>query len=193
MKKIKKFKITLRTREITRLLKATSELKEITPQLEEAVQSETINIQKIVSPAAICETFFKDKFPQELLVSPPDNWVAASVYLVTVGTDIEKLKNEAHARGENILSQIIHSAGLEALEQSAAFVQRLIVDEAKDENCELSDRKRLNTPEFYTNLFASLPGDKIGVKITENNLLDPLYSSGGIIYWMPLKKKGSKN
>jgi hypothetical protein len=39
-------------------------------------------------------------------------------------------------------------------------------------------------------LFNSLPGDKIEVKILENNTLQPLYSSGGVIYWTPLKKKG---
>ncbi|MFH1369252.1 MAG: hypothetical protein ABII64_09020 [Elusimicrobiota bacterium] len=192
MKKIKKFKINLRAREVTRLLKATAEITEITPQLEEAIQRETLNVQKSVSPAAIYETFFKEKYPEGLLVSPPDVWVAGSIYLVTLGEEIELLKDEALSRGENLLSQIIHSAGLEALEQSAGFVQRLMAEESKEENCELSDRKRVNTPEFYKTLFASLPGDKIGVQILENNLLKPLYSSGGIIYWIQQKKRGGK-
>lgn len=193
LKKIKKFKITLRNREVTRLLKATTEVTEVTPQLEEAIQAETLNVVKNASCAAVYDTFFKENFPAELVISPPENWVAVSVYLVTVGDNIEAFKNEAHSRGENILSQIIHSSGLEALEQSAGFIQKLIADEAKEENCELSDRKRVNTPEFYNSLFKILPGDKIGVQLLEAGTLKPLYSSGGVIYWIPLKKRGGRN
>jgi hypothetical protein len=190
MKKIKKFKINLRVREVTRLFKATAENPEITPQLEEAIQRETQNIQKAISPAAIYETYFKEKFPAEVNIAQPDNWVAASLYLVTLGGGIEEIRNSAAGRGENLLGQIMHAIGLEALEQSANFIQKLIEDEAKEEGCELSDRKRVNTPEFYKSLFKSLPGDKIEVTIQENNTLRPLYSSGGVIYWLPLKKKG---
>ncbi len=189
MKKIKKFKINVRVREVMRLFKATAENPEITPQLEEAIEKQTASVSKLLAPAAVYETFFKEKFPHELIVSPPDNWVAASLYLVTVGGEIERVKNEAAARGENFVSQIIHAIGLESLEQSANFVCKLIDGEAQEEGCDLSDRKRVNTADFYRTLFVSLPGDKIDVKLLDNNTLSPLYSSGGVIYWLPLKKK----
>jgi len=193
MKKIKKFKINFRQREVVRLLKNTTQITEITSQLEEAILQESQRLSKVVMPAAIYETLQKEHLPQELIVSPPDNWVAASLYLITISNIVEEEIKEAQRRGENILGQVLHALSLEALEQSTNFVQRLINEEAKSDSCELSDRQRITAVPVWRKLFEILPGDKIGVQCLENGVLQPLYSSAGIVYWIPVKKKNAKS
>lgn len=192
MKKIKNFKINIRPREVMRLLKNTTRLGEITPQIEEMVQRETRRLQKVVAPAAIYETQPKEKFPQALAADPPENWVAASVYLFTIGHDIEREISEARKRDENVLSDILHSIAIEALEQSGNFINRLLLDEAKEESCELSCRQSVGNGDPWQSFLRILPGDKIGVERRDEEAFSPRYTSGTVVFWSPVKKRGSK-
>ena len=82
---------------------------------------------------------------------------------------------------------------MEALEQSNNFVCRLITEEAKDESCELSRYQRINSPSAWEQFTALVPGEKIGMTVINGEQFSPLYSSGAVIYWVPLKKsRGSK-
>jgi hypothetical protein len=190
MKKIKKFKINIRQREVLRLLKSTARI-EITPQLEQAVLQESQRLAKIASPAAIYETLQKEKVPQELAFSAPPTWVAASFFLITISSVMENEIKEAQRRGEQILGQMLHAISLEALEQATNFVERLLVEEAKEENCEFSDRVMISESPAWETFFTILPGDKVGVQLLANGTLQPLYSSAGILYWIPVKKHRS--
>jgi len=186
MKKIKKFKINLRAREIMRLLKKTTKIPELTPELEDKVESETRRLQKYITPAAIYETVKKDEFPFELRVQEPGNWVAATSYSVTIGDNIEnKLKEN---RGNDTLEMITHAVALEGIEQSVNFIQRLIREEAAGEDCEISKELEMNSKDLLKKVFSIVPGDKIGITLTESGVLNPQYSSSGIIYWIPIKK-----
>lgn len=189
MKKIKNFKINLRFREIIRLLKSTAAISEVTPQIEDAVRQEIARLSPEIVPAAVYDTLAKDKLSPELLKLLPAQAVAASVYTVTINKTLEDDVNEAQNRGEKILNQILHSLALEAIEQASNFIQRLISDEAKSETCELAGRCVFDSSMGFGNIFAVLPGEKIGVQVTEKGTLSPLYSSCGIIPWLPVKKR----
>ncbi len=191
MRKIKNFRINFRQREVLRLLKKTTQITEVTPQLEEAISQESQRLAKLITPAAIYETLQKEKLAQELSVSPPGNWVAASLYLITISNTIEEEIKEAQRRGEHILGHILHALSLEALEQSTNFVERLLEDEAKQETCDLSDRVPVAATEAWAKFFEVLPGEKIGVQLLDNGSLQPLFSSGGVMYWTPSKKQRS--
>ena len=192
MKKIKKFKINCRSREILRILKTTTEISQMTPQLEEAVQRESLRLRGMITPAAIYDTHPKDKMPGDLAVSAPGKWIAASIYLVTIGDEVEEEIRESRLRGERMLSSILHAIAVEALDQSARFVQRLVGEEAGNEGCELTKYQQVGADGSWEQFFRVLPGDKIGVSRSDNGAFDPLYSSGGISYWIPLKKRGAK-
>jgi len=191
MKKIKKFKIHLRQREIARLLKTTTKT-EVTPQLEEAIQRECLRLQPLISPAAVYETQPKEKTPAELSAGAPDKWVAASSYIVTIGGEVEGEIREAQVRGEDILSQLLHAVTMEALEQTDNFVQRLIADEAKEDGCDLAGSRGIEGNDAWAAFSQILPGDKIGVQHIEENQFQPMYSAAGIVYWIPVKKKNQR-
>jgi hypothetical protein len=68
----------------------------------------------------------------------PLKWIAESVFFVTIGGDLyEKYKKNERTFGEHI-GKIISAVGVDALEQSKNFVQRLISNEAQGENCKIS-------------------------------------------------------
>ena len=188
MKKIKKFKINLRNREITRLLKKTTKISEINPDIEEKVEAESRRLRRFISPAAIYETVPKDKFPGELKVSEPKNWVAATAYVVTVGDAIEKELKENRAKDNGESEAIAHTIALEGVEQSVNFIERLIREEALGENCEISKEQPLDSKKLLAKLFGIIPGEKIGASLASDGSLIPQYSSSGIIYWMPVSK-----
>lgn len=190
MKKIRKFKINLRMREIMRLLKTTARISEITPQLEEAISREARRVIPVFAPSAIYETVLKEKLQNELIVSAPEKWVAATVFLVTIGSDIEHEIKEAQGKDENILSQILHAAALEALEQSGSFVYRLINEEAKEDECAITRQQLVNSASILEKILEILPLEKIGVQVLDKETFQPMYTSAGIVYWVPLKKQG---
>ncbi len=192
MKKIKNFKINLRMREVIRILKTTTPAPEITAQLEEAIQRESQRVQKIIVPAAMYDTQPREKIPPELAVVAPEYWVAASAFLITIGSDVEREIKDARDRGETILPQILHSIALESLEQSVNFVRRLIVEEAKDDECELSRNQPVGAGTAWEKFSLVLPGDKIGVTRADEETYHPLYSSCGVIFLTPLKKRAAK-
>lgn len=189
MKKIINFKINIRQKEVIRLLK--TKVSEITPQLVEAVEEESKRIQKTIVPAGIFETIAKDKNDKitSLTVSPPSNWVASSFYIVTIGDLIEKEIKDAQTRQESILSNILHTLAMEALDQTTNFICRLINSEAVDDECETAVRQNITDANSFNILMEFLPAEKIGIKTTHENTIHPLYSSAGIIFWLPAKKK----
>jgi hypothetical protein len=189
MKKIKHFKINFRQREILRLLKTTARLSEMTAQLEEAVMRESERLHSIVAPAAMYETQQRDKLPAEFASAGPGSSIAASLYLVTIGSGVEQEIKDAQQREENIVSQILHAIAIEALEQSNNFVLRLLADEAKEDGCELSQQQTISAPDSLTKFFEILPGDKIGVQRSGDAAFQPLYSHAGASFWLPLKKR----
>ncbi|MCB4792507.1 MAG: hypothetical protein LHV68_11575 [Elusimicrobia bacterium] len=189
MKKIKGFKINLRFREILRFLKATANISEITLQLEEAVKREKARFEKAVKPSAVFETIPKEKIDFELGVDMPEGWIAASFFVATLGSAVEKDITDAKEASENLLEKILHSIFLEALEQSANFINRLLSDEAKEESCEISERQKVSSYAVLEKIFKMISVDKIGVNLLESKELQPQYTSCGVFFWVPNTKK----
>jgi hypothetical protein len=193
--KIRNFKISLNTRDILRLLKNTSKISEITPQLEQAAERESERLKKKLNLAAIYETVQKDKLPEELAEGGPEDWVAATLYLATLGSEVESEIEEAQNKNESILSQMLHSISMEALDQATNFIKRLISEEAKKDDYEISKPrvlKELENEKYFKSFFSIIPAEKINVSLSGTNTLTPLYSSWGIIYWTPVKKRVKK-
>lgn len=185
MKKIKRFKINIRTREVLRLLKNTTK---IVPdaRIEDLVRQESVRVQKCISPAALYETHPADKIPQELIINPPSNWVAASLFIITIGAAMETEIAEAPDEEKGA---VLHAIALEGLEQSCNFVHRLIIEEGKDESCEVTRDMPLTALAAEEKVFSLMPPDKIGVRLTGENMFEPRYSLCALSYWSPVKKR----
>ena len=172
-----------------RLLKSVSRIAEITPEIEDEIHRQSRRMSGIIAPAALYDTLPRDKFPQELAVEPPEQWVAASIYLATIGGDSQSEILNTQNSGDQLTGQMLHSIALESLEQSGNFIRRLLEDEAKEEACELSRQKPVNGEASWKKLIELLPGEKIGVSFLGGERFSPMYSTGGIFYWTPLKKR----
>ncbi len=192
VKKIKNFRINCRSREIIRILKTTTRITAVTAQLEEEVLRESRRLQPFIHPAAVYDAQQKDKIPPEMMISPPDKWVALGAYAVTVGTEVEEAIRDASKRGETMVNDILHAVALEALEQTVSFVQRLMNEEAREESCELSGHQQVMSEQAWNHVNGFLNAGKIGVSLTAEGCFVPRYSSCGIHFWAPQKKRGSK-
>jgi hypothetical protein len=69
---------------------------------------------------------------------------------------------------------------------------RILNEEAKREDCELTDQNRITSYSVLENVFKILESDKIGVKLLENKAFEPQYTACGIVFWIPTKKQSSK-
>ena len=172
-----------------RLLKSTAHIPDITPEIEDEIHRQSRRMNGIIAPAALYDTLPREKFPKELVAEPPENWVAASVYLATIGEGAQNDLLSAQNSGEQLVGQVLHSVALESLDQSGNFIRRLIEDEAKEDSCELSRQKTVSGEESWKKLLELLPGDKIGISFLGGDRFSPMYSTGGIIFWTPLKKR----
>ncbi|MFN3967221.1 MAG: hypothetical protein ACK4JE_05950 [Endomicrobiia bacterium] len=190
MKKIKKFKISLRKREVLRNLKLISEIKEITPQLEEIISKEIEKSIEYIHPASVFETFSIDELNKKFGLKFEQQYPAISIIVVTIGNEIEKIIEELKSRGEILHSQIVHSIGIEACESSKNFIYKIIDEEAKEEECILLAPEKQNE-ENSKNIIRNFDVKRIGVFIDDKNTIQPIYTDVSIVKWQTRTKKQS--
>ncbi|MBU0952229.1 MAG: hypothetical protein KKH91_05335 [Elusimicrobia bacterium] len=191
--KIKKFKVSLRKKEIFRNLKLTTEIKEITPQLDEAVLKEIEKSNNYLSPAGVTETFPLSEALSKFELAPQDFEqkpvpISVSVIVVTIGNTIEKEIELARQSGKPLHSEIIHSLGLEACNSSLNFIYRIINEESAEEECTLLPLEKLSG-DIEKSVTKKMDTQRIGVSIDENNQIHPVYSCAAIIRWINKVKK----
>lgn len=190
MKKIKKFKVRLRKREIIHNLKLNTQIQEITPQIEEVILKEIEKSEEYLSPASVFDTFSPDAAEKnfDLEFEQESKPVAVSVVVVTVGSAIEKEIECAKQRGEKLHSDIIQAIGLEACDSSINFIYRILNEEAREEEYSLMPIEK-TTGDFEKNIVRKSDTKKINVYIDDKNQIQPPYSSVAIVRWLPTRKK----
>jgi hypothetical protein len=190
MRKIKNFKVTLRVKDILRVVRKLINAVDVSVELEETIQRCSRFYVKFLSPSVVYDTFSKESLPFVYEKDIPPKWVAESIFFVTIGSDLEdEYKKNENAFGEHT-SKIVSAIAVDALEQSKNFVQRIISNEAQDENCEVRRAADIGN-EYYEEISNVIPADKIGVSV-EEGVVYPKYSSAGLFYWVPSKKKTKK-
>ncbi|MCL2484941.1 MAG: hypothetical protein FWF00_01775 [Endomicrobia bacterium] len=187
MRKIKNFKVNLRVREISRVIKKLVNVPEMPTELEEAVQKGCYFYSKFLSLSVVYDTFAKDSLDFIYDKDVPPKWVARSIYFLTIGSGLsEEFKKNEQAFGEHT-GKIVSAVAVDALEQGKNFLQRLTAGEASDENCEIS--RCIEIPaDLYEEAIKIVPADKIGVALNEG-IFSPQYSVCGLFYWIPSKNK----
>ncbi|MDR1434302.1 hypothetical protein [Candidatus Endomicrobiellum devescovinae] len=190
MRKIKNFKVTLRVKDISRVIRKLINAVDVSAELEETIQRSSRFYVKFLSPSVVYDTFSKESLPFVYEKDIPPKWIAESIFFVTIGSALEEeCKKNENAFGEHT-SKIVSAIAVDALEQSKNFVQRIISNETQDENCEVTRAVDIGS-EYYEEVCKVIPVDKIGVS-TEVGTIYPKYSSAGLFYWIPSKKKTKK-
>jgi len=190
MRKIRNFKVNLREREVIHNLKLITEIKEFTPQLQEAVRKEMERAKEYLSPASVFDTFeveesiekFGLEIEQSLKVS------SISIIIATVGQDIEKEIENATNRDEKIISQIINAIGMEALNSTLNFIYKILNEDARKEESELLQNEKISG-DMEKEIIKKFDAKRINVYVTENNQVKPVYTAVGLAKWVPRKKR----
>lgn len=191
MRKIKNFKISIRTREISRIMRKFLNVDSLPIELEESVQKSCFVCEKIIKPAVVYDTYSKESILFSFETKTPEKWIAVSPYVLTIGNVLQ----EEYSKNRSVFGeygvQIISAIAADALEQSKNFIQKLLSSEATDENCELS--RSVDFPQQYNNeLLKYLPIEKINLSLSEDGSFIPANSIAGLYYWIPLKKRNRK-
>lgn len=192
MRKIKNFKISIRTREVSRIVKKLLNVEELDIEVEEAVQKSCFICEKIIRPAVVYDTFSKESMIFPIEIEAPEKWIAVSPYILTIGNVLQ----EEYEKNKDIFGkyavQIISAISADALDQSKSFIQKIIVSEmSKDDYCELS--RNIEIPQDYNQeIIKYLPIEKINLSLSEDNKFIPINTSAGLFYWIPLKKRSRK-
>ncbi len=174
MTKIKKFRVTLRPREVARWLKKEKGM-EITPDLELEIESQ-IKEARWLAPAAVYTTLTRQTAEKTTPVSFPDQSVALSITAVSIGPVPED--------SSAMLQALVH----EALSQTVQFVTRLITEQAKEEDCEMSAPESVQDPTLAATLATLVGVNRIGITVDASHPVLPSYSRVCHSFWTPVGK-----
>ena len=192
MRKIKNFKISIKTREVSRIVKKLLNVEDLDIEVEEAIQKSCFVCEKIIKPAVVYVTFSKESMFFNIDIDIPEKWIAVSPYVLTIGNVLQEQYEKNKSLFGNYAVQIISAISADALEQSKSFVQKIINSEiTKEDNCELS--RSIEIPQQYNQeIIKYLPIEKINISLSEENKFVPINTSAGLYYWIPLKKRNRK-
>jgi len=196
MRKIKNFKINIRPREISRMLRKLLNVEELSIDIEEAVQKACFFYNQTIVPAVVYDTFSKESMICSFAdIETPEKWIAISPYVVTIGNKLqEEFNNNQEKFGEYTI-QIVSAISSDTLSQAKNFVQKILTDDAQNDYCELSRSIEVNS-NLYPEICKVLPIEKINVSLLnleENKFkFEPSNTITGLYYWIPKKKRSKR-
>ncbi len=189
MTKIKNFRVSLRAREMARWLKKEKGM-EGSPDLELAIEGLIKTSVQWVRPAAVYTTLTRRIAEKTTSISLPKEAVAMSLAAVSIGPalEVERQASSLDTQREALLSALLH----EALAQAQQFAMRLIAEQAKEEDCEMSPPE-LVTDEALVSSLASLLGlSRIGIDLGATPPVLPPHSRVCFSFWTPVGKGSSR-
>jgi hypothetical protein len=189
MTKIKNFRIQLRTRDMARWLKKERGL-ETTPELEVSVEQAGKEAKRWIEPAAVYTTLTRQIAEKTTTISFPDKAIAISIVAVSIGPALEAERKSAEAGSST--ETLLAAVQQEALAQALQFAIRLVQDQAKEEDCEMS------APVFSPDLFTSstlptlLGVQRIGIAFDASTQELPSHARVAWLFWTPVGKSSSR-
>ncbi len=189
MTKIKNFRVTLRPREMARWLKKERGV-DTTPELELAIEQVSKDAKTWVMPAAGYITLARKTAEKATAVSLPPGAIALSVAAVTIGGALEKERLAAGAGSprEMLLAALEH----EALAQAIQFTARLLSDQAKEEDCEMSAAVTVKEEAAVQSLAALVGVSRIGIQMDASSPGLPPHARLTCWFWTPAGKGSSE-
>jgi hypothetical protein len=190
MTKIKNFRIMLRPREIARWLKNERKLT-VTPELEAAIEYQIQDAKRSLQPAAVYTTLTRPIAEKTLSMSFPETAVAVSVLAVTLGSGLESERQAAGSRQDALQESLLAGVQQEALAQAIQFVLRLVQEQAKEEDCEMSAPVSEQDAPVLTPLATLLGIQRIGVDWDASGVW-PLFARMAWTFWTPVGKNAPR-
>jgi hypothetical protein len=184
MTKIKNYRITLRAREVARLLKAEAKL-QITPALEASIEHAINEARRQLQPSAVYTTLSRSTAEKATPLPMADPAVAASAIAVTIGTALNEEIQSATDRQDTLQASLLQALRVEALQQAVQFIMRLIEDQAKEEECEMSAPRDVNDGVLLTSLGSLLGMQRIGINLASENPQIPPHARLVWTVWSP--------
>lgn len=197
MTTIKNFRITLRPREIARWLKRERQLA-ITPEVEFSIDEAIPRCKPLIHPAATYTTLTRAVAEKTTPLVFPETAVAVSVLAVSIGPEVEAARQNALAQQDTAREALMAGIQDEAVSQSFQFAARLVQDQAKDEDCEMSSS--LSAHELSDDQHASTAAtlsvllgiQRVGISLDAAASTLPPYARLSWIFWLPLVKNASR-
>jgi hypothetical protein len=190
MTKIKNFRIHLRSREIARWLKANHQIA-TTPEVEAAVGSAINRLKPLVQTAAIYTTLTRATAEKATPVALPGKSVAVSVIAASIGARLGEYRAQLDTAVDAMEPLFAAAVGEEALHQSVQFALRLLQDQAKEEECEMSGPVLSEDPTLLSPLTSLLGSRRIGIEVDAAIPLSP-YARVAWSFWTPLVKQSAR-
>ncbi len=196
IKKIKKYRINIRPsyafREAKKRVPAEAHLSE--EELEKKVD-EAINksLDKIV-PSSLYVSYSKPETPEPLeplWQGASKQAITLSVIISTIGIGIEQNLEQARLNNDLVWESLLQAVARESLEQCNNFVLRLIEEECKEDNCELSASAPISQ-ELLKLTLAQLDSGKADIIMNEDGVIFPQFTSAFCCFWMSHAKKHAK-
>ena len=184
MTKIKNFRINLRPREIARQLKAQAKL-QITPALEASIEHAVNDSKRLLQTSAVYTTLTRSTAEKATALPLADPTVAASAIAVTIGTALEAEITASAGRGDALQSALLGALREEALQQAVHFIVRLLEDQAKEEECEMSAPRDVKEGVLLNSLGSLLGIQRIGIDLDKDNPKLPPYARLVWTVWSP--------
>ena len=185
MTKIKNFRITLRAREILRWLKKERGL-ETTPDLEVSVEHLTKEGKPWIEPAAVYSTLTRQIAEKTTALSFPEKTIAVSVMAVSIGASLRQKRSEA--ADDPSREALLAALEQEALSQSVQFAVRLLQDQAKEEDCEMSAPVYAQENVAVSALASLIGVQRIGIELDPSVAELPSHVRVAWLFWTPIGK-----
>jgi hypothetical protein len=202
MTKIKNFRLTLRPREIARWLKKERGMP-TTPDLELSIEQVIKEGKAWIEPAAVYSTLTRSAAEKMTAVIFPNKSIAVSILAVSIGTAIGR--ERAAAQADPIREALLAALEQEALAQAVLFAVRLLQEQAKDEDCDMSSPVCAQTrplgqeelsiasePSLSLSLATLVGIQRIGVSLETDSLELPPHARVAWLFWTPAGKSSSR-
>lgn len=183
--KIKNFKVNIRLKEVYNLLK-NKDIK-ITPEIETMVTIVEREVNEILTPAVVFETFETQDEKLEFFtkyLSIPKNAKYISFVATTLGENITKFISSITDTVKKTVAEILLQ---EYLNSSVTFIVKLIQERLNEE---LEAGSIFLLPEdLYEEVLKILSAEKINISYDKDNKkLSPDYTCLNYVYWFKMKK-----
>lgn len=211
MRKIKRFKITSRSREIlNKLMRELPLLRRAGFQSQPEVSAFVMDIFKRLDPGVVYE--FNQDAHWELDDQSMLHKEMFSACAVTLGEPVQAFIDTLPNEGKQTAAQTV---ALEFLKNATLFVLDLVKEQAEKEECETLDVQFVYLPPFGTALapkmlrecvrlektiadkalpliLDKISSKKIDVALAEDGLLAPRFTTVFLVPWQKAKKRGKK-
>ncbi len=178
---------------VGKILKSLLSSKKLPPDLEESLPLEIQAATAHLSPSAFYRTWTKGEIPASLdkILADfnGDKAIAVSAVAATVGSQLEEKIAELLMKGETNRAHALAAIGEESADLAFNFVFRLLTEDAKSDDCEVSDPLPCPDPVDRQEALTLLEAGQEGIGLDTAGHLTPRFTRINLVAWWPASKK----